>query len=594
METQLGTLSVYLKMDAQNFKQNAAVVTRDMKQMSTQLANEWGISAKFIAGSAVAMATGIALAIRSVINEADKMGGTSEQLGIAVVQLSALKYAAEQSDVSFETLTQSLTKLNMALGAVAGGNAEANPATLAFRALGVSAYDTSGKLRSSGEVLAEVADKFAGYKDGANKASLAIALFGEQGVKLTPMLNKGAAGIAELKDEAQRLGVVIDGDTARAAKDFNDVLARMSASGQGVAFALGKKLLPDMKLLAEAMEIATREGGSMDTVLDGVALSFKGIATGAILTAANITVMGGSLKTMIQFARDFVNVGWDEAIKGSAKNAAELATTLGAMKTAVEGMWGQSENPMAGMGDELAKTNEELKAAAPAMQAVVDLTAKHAANLATYRQNQTQLLNDLLNSPTEEFAAKIQAIIDAYNAGTIGAYSFGQMNRQVMTDQAALMDNVVQASTAAATALFTDNKAVAIAAGLINTYLAITKALSSAPPPFNYALAAATAAQGFAAVNSIRAQKREFGGPVNANQPYWVGEKGPEMIVPRGAGTVIPNHSLGMRGGASSGGTVTHIIKGLSAKEFFTGQQMRDFAEQMLAFQRNGGQVILS
>ena len=514
METQLGTLSVYLKMDAQNFKQNATAVTRDMKQMSTQLANEWGISAKFIAGSAVAMATGIALAIRSVINEADKMGGTSEQLGIAVDQLSALKYAAEQSDVSFETLTQSLTKLNMALGAVAGGNAEANPATLAFRALGVSAFDTSGKLKSSGDVLAEVADKFAGYKDGANKASLAIALFGEQGVKLTPMLNKGSAGIAALKDEAQRLGVVIDGDTARAAKEFNDVLARMSASGQGVAFALGKKLLPDMKLLAEAMEIATREGGSMDTVLDGVALSFKGIATGAILTAANITVMGGSLKTMIQFARDFVNVGWDEAIKGSAKNAAELATTLAAMKTAVEGMWGQSENPMAGMGDELAKTNEQLKEAAPAMQAVVDLTAKHAANLATYRQNQTQLLNDLLSSPTEEFAAKIQAITDAYNAGTIGAYSFGQMNRQVLTDQAALMDNVVQASTAAATALFTDNKGVAIASAMINTYLAITKALASAPPPFNYALAAATAAQGFAAVNSIRAQKREFGGPV--------------------------------------------------------------------------------
>lgn len=37
---------------------------------------------------------------------------------------------------------------------------------------------------------------------------------------------------------------------------------------------------------------------------------------------------------------------------------------------------------------------------------------------------------------------------------------------------------------------------------------------------------------------------RADGGPVQAGKPYLVGERGPELIVPQQAGTVIPNHQL--------------------------------------------------
>jgi hypothetical protein len=36
-------------------------------------------------------------------------------------------------------------------------------------------------------------------------------------------------------------------------------------------------------------------------------------------------------------------------------------------------------------------------------------------------------------------------------------------------------------------------------------------------------------------------EKREMGGPVNAGQPYVVGEKGPELFVPRNSGGIVPN-----------------------------------------------------
>ena len=39
------------------------------------------------------------------------------------------------------------------------------------------------------------------------------------------------------------------------------------------------------------------------------------------------------------------------------------------------------------------------------------------------------------------------------------------------------------------------------------------------------------------------------GGPISAGMPYLVGERGPEVVVPRASGTVVPNHRLGSLGG---------------------------------------------
>lgn len=40
-------------------------------------------------------------------------------------------------------------------------------------------------------------------------------------------------------------------------------------------------------------------------------------------------------------------------------------------------------------------------------------------------------------------------------------------------------------------------------------------------------------------------EPRASGGPVSAYAPYMVGERGPELFVPRGAGSIVPSHQLG-------------------------------------------------
>jgi hypothetical protein len=45
---------------------------------------------------------------------------------------------------------------------------------------------------------------------------------------------------------------------------------------------------------------------------------------------------------------------------------------------------------------------------------------------------------------------------------------------------------------------------------------------------------------------------RARGGPVSNNTPYMVGEQGPELFVPSGNGTIIPNNNMRGGGGGSS------------------------------------------
>ena len=56
------------------------------------------------------------------------------------------------------------------------------------------------------------------------------------------------------------------------------------------------------------------------------------------------------------------------------------------------------------------------------------------------------------------------------------------------------------------------------------------------------------------------------GGSANANTPYVVGERGPELFVPRSSGTVIPNHALAGAGGSTN--ITNNYINAIDTKSF--------------------------
>ena len=65
---------------------------------------------------------------------------------------------------------------------------------------------------------------------------------------------------------------------------------------------------------------------------------------------------------------------------------------------------------------------------------------------------------------------------------------------------------------------------------------------------------------------------RAVGGPVSANRPYLVGERGPELFIPNQSGDIIPNNEIGSNDGIGQGQAdninVTFNINTIDASDF--------------------------
>lgn len=68
-----------------------------------------------------------------------------------------------------------------------------------------------------------------------------------------------------------------------------------------------------------------------------------------------------------------------------------------------------------------------------------------------------------------------------------------------------------------------------------------------------------------------------YGGGVSAKRTYLVGEQGPELFVPQGAGQIVPNHRL--MPAASGGGTVVNVTVNGALDPVSTAAQIRDILQ---------------
>jgi lambda family phage tail tape measure protein len=226
-----------------------------------------GPAGMIVGASVAALGYGMHQLVVPVAEVGEELNKLSQKTAVSVEALSALLYASELSDVSAESLTKALKFLSTAMfdAKVKGGEGSA-----ALKAFGVSALDAQGQIRPTEQVLLDLAEKFAAMPDSAEKAALAVKLFGKNGLDMIPMLNQGRDGLTEMMEEAKRLGLVMSADAARAAEEFNDNMKRLHAVNEGVQRQIGSALLPILADLTEQMFLAKTEAGGFTSELQAI------------------------------------------------------------------------------------------------------------------------------------------------------------------------------------------------------------------------------------------------------------------------------------------------------------------------------------
>lgn len=248
-----------------------------------------GMVAKFAAG-AVGAVTGVGGAIAAVAGSAaigavvsmvssamdsiDELGSSADKLGVGTEALSALRFAAQQSDVEIETLQNGLQKLNAKLGESSLGS---KASAQAFIALGLSAEQLAGM--GTTEAFTAIAEKIAGIQNPAQQAAAAMSIFGKSGQELLPLLKQGADGIGALEARAKELGLTLnDADVAKV-KAANDAIDELKAAFTGVFNIIAVQVAP---IVGEFAKQITNSGylgqAASEWIVSGMELIVTGIA----------------------------------------------------------------------------------------------------------------------------------------------------------------------------------------------------------------------------------------------------------------------------------------------------------------------------
>lgn len=228
-------------------------------------------------------AAGLSSWIRQGIDAADATSKLAQKTGLLTKEVAGLQLAFDQGGAG--------DKMQEALGKMAKEVANNN---VAFKAMGLQVTDASGKIKSTRDLIGEVAGKFASYSDGVEKTALAQQIFGKSGADLIPVLNAGAGALDEYDKKAAALGLTLEDSTTKAAEAFNDQLDLMSQRTQGVARQLATELLPVLTAVSAEIAKSAQEGGNFSTI-------------GTVLSAVieTLVVVGSDLSFILKtLARD--------------------------------------------------------------------------------------------------------------------------------------------------------------------------------------------------------------------------------------------------------------------------------------------------
>ena len=322
------------------------LMTRDSKMIKglasagTKL-KHWGVAVSAVGagifGLGAAAATPLLAMAKGFADAGSNIKDMSDRTGLSAEAVSELGHAAEQAGTDVGTLENGVKKMQQNMVAAAAGGKEA---TKMFTDLGLKVSDLAGM--EPDQQFTAIAESISKIQDPAKRTATAMDVFGKAGTSLLPMFADGAAGIAELRGEAQQLGLSWSGKDAKAAEAFGDTLSNVWSAIKALGNSIGGALVPDLQSLAEMVTGVVAKGTEwiknnqatialIGRVIAGV------VVAGAVIAGLGvmITIAGAALGAVATLAGMF-----GAAISAIGGVLAFLISPIGLVIAAVVGLGG--------------------------------------------------------------------------------------------------------------------------------------------------------------------------------------------------------------------------------------------------------------
>ena len=477
-------------------------------------------------------AIGVGSALKGIIEAGDRLEELSKRTSIAVETLSALTNNAKLAGISQEELGSGIIKLSRS---IAEAVSDAGEQRMAFQNLGVAIRDVNGNIRPTVEILADVAAGFQDAEDGAIKTQYAVALFGKSGANFIEFLNQGREGV-------QALGASISTEFADQSATFMDNLDKI---GQRIQATISEKAAPFLAFMNRQIEEAIRLD-KMTRVGAG-----RGVVNPEFVVPERTKV-----KPLTPLSK--------EKAKEEKDNAKEIASAYEQIADEIFKLVNGERELAIFQFARKGATVEEIAAYTERLDKLAQLKESEKANAEEAKQYadqdklNRQARNDLLDK-AKQLYDETRTPLEKLNIAEaellrlleLGVIDFDVYSRAVIQANEALdkmaedgKDNFadLEAAIRGWGNEFTNIMANAVMTGklsfkdlansVISDLLRMSIQAQITKPLMNLGM-------DFLGIKVSGA--RAMGGPVTSNQPYLVGENGPEIFMPNNSGTIIPN-----------------------------------------------------
>lgn len=486
----------------------------------------------------------------------DQFGDLAITSGLSVDTIAGISLSAAAAGGSLEEVGSVLTKLPKQISAAATGIGATSDA---FRQFGIAATNTDGSLRSADAVLRDVSNALASIEDPTQKAAAAVALLGKSGGEfLKAGLGEGTDSIDAFTASARASGLASE-EAADAANAWIAASANLKSAltstgnqlltsyGPAAADVINKVSLAFVYLREVAMAkvvngfaLATRAATDLYQVLAGdispetARKRMEGLQATIAKTNAEAleavrafhaeqkatAAMGSAAADAEPPVRSYTaankaaSKAADEAAK-AAEAEAEALRDLQDQLAAVAEANAKAADPI---GAAFAKANQELDTLLVNLAEANLLTDESTAILAQgYARAQEVRATALAEEVQANLDARAQiaaqeksaheatlAQIAEQKAARIDAAQNAlALAADLASALATIAEQQAEKSGATEEELARIRKRAALFAGTVSIAQAVLTALASAPPPANFALAAATGAVGAVQLGAI-------------------------------------------------------------------------------------------
>ena len=282
------------------------------------------------------------------------LAGFAAQTGLSVEQAAALGYAAERSGSSVEAMASALQTVNTKLLEAQGGSVAA---AQAFTQLGLDVNRLSAMAPE--DRFTAIGTAIAGLAAPLERAKAASDAFGSSSETLIDMFARGQAGIAQMRREAERLGLIMTGPQIKAAKDLTDAQKLLKDSFTGLWRSLGAAVAPQLadtaKQMAAVVQAVTawvKNNQPLIAQVFRIASTIAGVATGLSAVASALAVATPGLVALTAAAA----AGW----VAWEKYGSSAMQAMGSVMTFLQSLYDETMRVMGGIWDAIQAGDLEL------------------------------------------------------------------------------------------------------------------------------------------------------------------------------------------------------------------------------------------